>query len=275
KYTDSETPELGHDYVATVVAPTCTAGGYTEHVCSRCGDSYTDTETAALGHDWDDGIVTTEPTETAEGVMTYTCRRCGETKTEPIAKLPVDVTKKFKDVDPSMWSAPAIQYVFDQGLMTGVSEDEFDPEGEMTRGMIITVIWKMEGKPAASGKAPFKDLTEDWYKTAANWGYENGIILGYSDDIYAPGQAVTREQLCAILFRYANFKGKDTSARGNLSGFGDASKVSPYAQNAVSWAVASGIIKGSNDYGKLYLRPADDATREQVAAVLMRYNTMG
>ena len=100
------------------------------------------------------------PEQQAWEHRSLTCRRCGETKTEPIAKLPVDVTKKFKDVDPSMWSAPAIQYVFDQGLMTGVSEDEFDPEGEMTRGMIITVIWKMEGKPAASGKAPFKDLTD-------------------------------------------------------------------------------------------------------------------
>ena len=185
------------------------------------------------------------------------------------------MTEVFKDVEPNSWSTPAIQYVYSNGIMTGISETEFDPEGIMNRGMLITVIWEMEGQPAAAGAAPFKDLTEDYYKVAAAWGHENGIILGYSNTQYGPEDPVTREQLCAILFRYAQFKGRDTSARGDLSKFADASKVEPYAQNAVAWAVGAGLIQGSNDYGKLNLNPKDEATREMVAAVLYRYSTSG
>ncbi|MBQ7475121.1 MAG: S-layer homology domain-containing protein, partial [Clostridia bacterium] len=263
-------PAAGHtEETIPAVPATCTESGLTEgKKCSVCGEILVAQETvAALGHDWDEGVVTTPATYTEEGVLTFTCKRCGEKRTESIPKK-----HKFDDVADTDWFAPYVDYAYENGLMLGVSDNLFDPNGVVTRGMIITIIWRLEGSPT-EGTAPFKDLKEDWYKSAIAWGYKNGIVKGYSDTQYAPDEPVTREQFCAIFFRYTEFKGESTSARGNLSAFPDADKISDYAKESVSWAIGSGLITGDNRNGVKYIDPNGSTTRAQAATILTRYCT--
>ena len=140
----------------------------------------------------------------------------------------------------------------------------------MTRAMLVTVLWRYEGKPEASGH-PFTDVPAgQWYSTAIAWAAENGIVNGTSATEFSPEVPVTREQMVAILFRYANAQKHDTSARADLSAFADADKVSAYAKDAMQWAVSEKIVNGSDSM----LLPQESASRAQVAAILMRYCTL-
>ena len=172
----------------------------------------------------------------------------------------------FKDVGSGAWYFGDVFYAYNNALFSGTSASSFEPEGTMTRGMLVTVLWRMEGSPAAAA-SPFTDAGGSWYSTAVGWAAANGIVKGYSKDVFAPGDTVTREQMAAVLYRYAAFKGVDVSAAKDLSGFADSGSVSDYARTAVSWAAAEGIINGSG--GRLM--PADGASRAQVAAMLHRY----
>ncbi|MGN1307256.1 MAG: S8 family serine peptidase [Faecousia sp.] len=180
-------------------------------------------------------------------------------------EVPVKVS--FVDVPEDAWYADAVDYVARNGLMEGVGNDRFDPEGEMTRAMLVTVLWRYAGKPKASGH-PFTDVPAgQWYSTAIAWAAENGVVNGTSATEFSPEVPVTREQMVAILFRYANSQKLDTGARADLSAFSDADKVSAYAKDAMQWAVEEKIINGSDGM----LLPQESATRAQVAAILMRY----
>jgi len=153
-------------------------------------------------------------------------------------------------------------------LFEGTSGTTFSPETTMTRGMLVTVLWRLDGSPAAAD-AGFADLSQEWYKAAVGWAAANGIVDGYGNGKFGPEDAVTREQTAAILWRYAKYKGRDVSVGEdtNLLSYGDASDISEYAVPAFQWACGAGIIEGSG--GKL--TPADTATRAQVAAVLRRF----
>ena len=275
---ESETRELaalGHDYVETVITPSCVDQGYSLHTCSRCSDSYVDTYVDALGHVWDDGVVSKQPTATENGVKTFTCTRCGETRTEPIPATgdePCDggadcPSGKFVDVNTKEWYHPYVDYAVAHGLFGGTSANTFEPETAMTRAMLVTVLWRYEGEPEA-GKNTFSDVPNgQWYTKAVAWAAENGIVGGVGNNRFDPDGKITREQMATILFRYAQKKGIDTSKRGDLSSFPDANKISVYAKEAIQWAVAEGIINGSD--GKLL--PQGSATRAQVATILMRF----
>ncbi len=178
-----------------------------------------------------------------------------------------DVEKVFTDVSTSAWYRGAAEFAYNAGLMGGVEKDKFAPEGAMTRAMLVAALWRQEGKPKAKGKSPFTDLKQDWYTPAVNWAYEKGIIDGYSKTKFAPDGKLTREQIAAIMYRYAKFKGADVSSRADLSGYSDKAKIHSYAKNAVSWAVAIGIIKGVT---AKKLDPRGNATRAQVATILLR-----
>ena len=178
-----------------------------------------------------------------------------------------DTGMPFTDVKSGDWFCPYVKYVYDNGLFAGTSETTFEPNTAMTRGMFVTVLWAREGKPAAK-ESTFKDLKADWYKTAVNWAAANGIIGGYDAEHFGPDDYVTRQQMAAIMYQYAKYKGYDTEANGSLDPFKDASSVASYAETAMKWAVGHKIIAGTGNG----LEPDGNATRAQVAVVLQAFN---
>ncbi len=178
-----------------------------------------------------------------------------------------DTGMPFADVKSGDWFCPYVKYVYDNGLFAGTSETTFEPNTAMTRGMFVTVLWAREGKPSAKDST-FKDLKADWYKTAVNWAAANGIIGGYDAEHFGPDDYVTRQQMAAIMYQYAKYKGYDTEANGSLDQFKDASSVASYAETAMKWAVGHKIIAGTGNG----LEPDGNATRAQVAVVLQAFN---
>ena len=151
--------------------------------------------------------------------------------------------------------------------MNGVGDGKFDPEGAMTRAMLVTVLWRYEGAPM-EGSNIFSDVPNgQWYTDAVAWAAANGIVGGVGNGRFDPEGNITREQMATILHRYADKKGLDTSKRDDLSGFPDGGNVQSWAKDAMQWVVAEGIINGSE--GKLL--PQGNATRAQVATILMRF----
>jgi uncharacterized repeat protein (TIGR02543 family) len=176
----------------------------------------------------------------------------------------------FTDVSENAWYYGNVAYVYTHGLFSGTTGTVFSPETTMTRGMLVTVLWRMAGKPAAKTASAFKDVRAGSYcADAVAWASKIDVVRGYSSTTFAPGDTVTRQQMAAILYRYAKYKGYDVSAGGesDLSGYGDAEKVSDYAKPALAWAVSTGLVMGSENN----LMPASGATRAQVAAILQRF----
>ena len=180
---------------------------------------------------------------------------------------PQETPMTFTDVPRDIWYTKSVDFAVSRGLMNGVGNGRFDPEGSMTRAMLVTVLWRYEGSPKA-GTNGFSDVQNGkWFTNAIAWASENGIVNGEGNGKFNPDGNVTRQQMAAILFRYAQKKGFDPSRRGKLTDFADHESVSRYAVEPMQWAVAEGILNGSG--GKLLL--GGDATRAQVATVLMRY----
>ena len=177
----------------------------------------------------------------------------------------------FKDVREGKWYTKPIKYVYDNKLMNGMTDTIFEPDSPMTRSMLVTVLWRVEGAPKPGGKTPFTDLKAKWYMDAVAWAYENSIVKGTSEKTFSPNTSITREQIATIFFRYAEFAGRDTSAKADLTAFPDGAKVAKYAKAAMSWAVGEGLITGTKVGDKNYLDPKGNATRAQVATILERY----
>lgn len=182
------------------------------------------------------------------------------------AEEPADLP--FTDVNDDDWFSDVVRYVYEQGLMTGTSDREFSPNLTTTRGMIVSILNRLEGGPTAEA-AGFTDVADgDWYADAVNWAASEGIIAGYEDNTFRPNDPITREQLAAMLMNYAAWKGEDVNARADLSSYNDVASVSSWAAETVQWAVAEGLISGMP--GNL-LEPQGSATRAQVAAILERF----
>ena len=176
---------------------------------------------------------------------------------------------QYSDVPMKEWYYDAVQYAASNGLMNGVGKNQFDPEGSMTRAMLVTVLWRYEGKPMGYQNI-FTDVNAksgSWYIDAVAWAAANGIVGGVGNNKFDPDGNITREQMATILYRYAKKKGIDTGKRGDLSGFPDGGKVESWAKDAMQWTVAEKIIGGSEGY----LLPQGNATRAQVATILMRF----
>ena len=161
-----------------------------------------------------------------------------------------------------------MKYAYDNDFFNGTSWNRFEPESTMTRAMLVSVLYRMDGSPKAEGNSGFDDLTQDWYKDAVLWAKQNGIVSGVSATSFAPSQPVTREQIASILYRYAAYKNYNILGLTDLSGFGDAQSVSAYAVMPMQWAVKEGYISGFP--GKI-LAPCQGATRAQVASILERF----
>ena len=175
----------------------------------------------------------------------------------------------FTDVSEKDWFYSDVMFVYENGLMLGTSKALFSPHGTATRGMMATILWRMEGSPAPKGKNSFTDVESGkWYADAITWTAENGIFAGYGKDKFGPDDPITREQLAAIFYRYADYKGYDLTVKGNLDKFKDADKITDYAKTAMQWAVGSGLMKGKS--GNL-LDPQGTATRAEIAAMLHRF----
>ena len=207
-------------------------------------------------------------TEQADGTYTFTM---------PNGQVSVAVTfveaqpepLPFTDVNETDWFHDAVQYVYDNGLMDGVGGNRFAPNSETTRAQLVTILYRLAGEPEPGGDSGFSDVAAGtWYTDAVAWAAENGIVNGVSETEFAPGKDITREQLATILFRYAEAKGYDVSARADLSAYPDADQIQSYAAESVAWAVAEGLIQGFEDNT---LRPAGNATRAQIATILMRF----
>ncbi len=174
----------------------------------------------------------------------------------------------FTDVASSEWYYEAVQYVYNNELMNGMSATTFEPNSTTTRGMIVTMLYRLENEPTAAS-AGFSDVAEgQWYTDAVNWAAANNIVNGYGDDQFGPTDTITREQMMAILYRYAQYKGYDVTASADLSAYTDATNISSYAVSAMQSAVSEGLINGITD---TTLVPGGSATRAQVAAILMRF----
>ena len=218
------------------------------------GESSNTLAAVSLG---DNGAIACVAGEYAKGA--YTC----STKAGLATAL---IRFPFFDIPDNYWCYGDIAYAYNNELFKGTSENAFSPTVTMTRGMLVTVLWRMEGQPKAE-PASFADTQGIWCSAAVDWAAANGIVKGFDEKTFAPNATITREQMAMILYRYAAYKGVDVSASADITGFADYSSVSLVAQEAMAWANAEGIINGNNNN----LMPRDGATRAQVAAILHRY----
>ena len=175
----------------------------------------------------------------------------------------------FTDISEKDWFYGDVMFVYENGLMLGTSKTLFSPHRTAMRGIMATILWRMEGSPVPKGKNSFTDVEAGkWYADAITWTAENGIFAGYGKDKFCPDDPITREQLAAIFYRYADYKGYDLTVKGDLDKFKDADKITDYAKTAMQWAVGSGLVKGKS--GNL-LDPQGTATRAEIAAMLHRF----
>lgn len=291
---DDVVPALGHDWGewVTSIEPTVSTVGYRYHVCNRDGCGYREGEDIPKlhTHTWDAGVVTQKPTAAEPGVRTYTCTVCGQTRTEAIPATGVPETCNggpacpgyaFRDMPaPSIWSHAGLDYCIDHGYIAGTSATTVTPDGECTRAMIVSILYRVQGEPAKVKDyelkklaAPFDDVERGmWYTDAIWWAKLTGVVSGMSPSTFAPDDPITRAQLAVILYNYTQqFAPESLTETGSLTGFPDADSVPSWARTAMAWAVGNGLISGVGENGVSYLRPDGCATRAQVATILMNY----
>ena len=226
---------------------TCTDSGYERIYCADCGVLLSETVFNALGHNYVNGV----------------CSRCGALDPDSSEHdCPCD---DYNDLSNEQWYHAGVDYALENGLMNGVGGGKFDPNGSLTRAMLVTILYRSENTPDVSGESnPFADVPDgQWYTDAVIWAAKEKIVNGMSETTFAPNESITREQIATILYRYDGA----VKVSGDLDQFSDASDVSTYALDAIVWAVKEGIIGGMN--GKL--SPKDNATRAQIATILYRY----
>lgn len=292
---DDVVPALGHDWGewVTSIEPTVSTVGYRYHVCNRDGCGYREGEDIPKlhTHTWDAGVVTQKPTAAEPGVRTYTCTVCGQTRTEAIPATGVPETCNggpacpgyaFRDMPaPSIWSHAGLDYCIDHGYIAGTSATTVTPDGECTRAMIVSILYRVQGEPAKVNgyelkklAPPFDDVERGcWYTDAIWWAKLTGVVSGMSPSTFAPDDPITRAQLAVILYNYTKqFAPESLTETGSLTGFPDAGSVPSWARTAMAWAVGNGLISGVGENGVSYLRPEGCATRAQVATILMNYD---
>ncbi len=193
---------------------------------------------------------------------------------EPSKPAPASPDTKWKnpfaDIKESDWFYSYVEYVCSKGLFNGTTESTFSPAMPMTRSMLATVLWRMDGTPSHGGKNPFTDLKADWYKDAVLWASENNIASGYGGGLFGPDDNITREQMAVMLYRYSQYKGYDVTAGADLSGYIDAEDIGGWALTAMRWANDRGLITGRSDKE---LAPKAKASRAEIAAILYRFMT--
>lgn len=262
-----------HEHVKENIVPAaCTEDGSKTVVCEDCGETLSTEVIPAKGHSFGDWTVTKEATCFEDGEETRTCSVCEYVETRPIfANSDHCPSKAFTDLDAKAWYHEGVDYALTNGLMNGVGGGKFEPDGQLTRAQLVTVLYRAAGEPDTGKQVnPFTDVADDaWYTKAVIWAANNGIVNGVAKNTFAPDDSITREQIAAMLYRYA---GAEAAKEDKLSAFPDAAKVSDWAKEALNWAVASGLINGVADAnGTASLEPQATATRAQIATILMRW----
>ena len=208
-------------------------------------------------------------TEQADGTYTFTMPS-GQVKVEVTFVESQPEPLPFTDVKEGDWFHDAVRYVYDNGLMDGVGDGQFAPNATTNRAMVVTILYRLAGEPDVSGDVSFTDVEPGlWYTDAVLWAAQKGIVNGISETEFAPSGDLTREQLATVLYRYAESMGYDVSAQADLSGFPDAGDIQDYATEALSWAVAEGLLQGFEDDS---LQPGGTATRAQAASILANFD---
>ena len=255
---------------------TTTNGGTVTKDPSAAKAGETVTLTPAPDEGFDVGTVTVterfgdtvEVTENPDGTYTFTMPN-GQVSVEVTFVEATPEPLPFTDVAEGDWFHDVVRYVYDNGLMDGVGDGQFAPNATTNRAMVVTILYRLAGEPAVSGDVGFTDVAPgQWYTNAVAWAAQKGIVNGISDTEFAPSGDLTREQLATVLYRYAESMGYDVSAQADLSGFPDAGDIQSYATQALSWAVAEGLLQGFEDDS---LQPGGTATRAQIATILMRF----
>lgn len=204
-----------------------------------------------------------------EGKYTFTMPASKVSVKATFKEAEKPVTMPFADVKSGDWFYEDVQYVYSKGMMVGTKEDQFTPHATTTRGMIITILYRLEGEPTVSGLNAFDDVAEgEWYSAAVKWAVKNEIVGGYGNGKFGPEDVITREQMAVILYRYAAFKGQDMTKVADLSKFTDNGEISGYAVPSLGWANAEGLVSGK---GSGILDPLGSATRAEAAAILHRF----
>ncbi len=269
-------PATGHSYTQTVVPPSTTQGGYTIYTCA-CGHSYIGDRQPCLNHIANNGILITPPTETESGEKVYYCVSCGELlRRETLPSAAEHRTQcpsaSFVDVPPYMhWAHEGIDFGIRDSLFQGVGDNRFDPDGVMTRAMLVTVLWRMAGRPTATRPSGFVDVEQGtWYSDAVAWAQEQELVNGIGNGRFDPAGVITREQFASILYRFLASETLAEVPEGNLARFPDANAVSDYAKTPFSWAVHEGYVAGTIIGGYTVLDPQGAVTRAQAATILQR-----
>lgn len=182
----------------------------------------------------------------------------------------------FADAAPTAWYHDGVHYCVEKGLMHGISADKFLPDGSVTRAQLAAILWRLEGNPAPVSTADFSDVADGaWYAGAVRWAADNGVVKGYADGRFHPNDAVTREQMATLLYRFAEYKGYDVSIGGDtdILCFTDGAAIGGYAVPAMRWACGSGLMTGTQRDGGMALAPRDTTTRAQTATLLTRFQS--
>lgn len=237
---------MNHRYVTTEVSATCTEPGTITYSCLHCGARYS-RAIDSLGHSYSLGV----------------CTRCG-------ARQPAH--ERFSDVKRGKWYTPSVEFVVYRDLFSGVSETLFGLKGEMTRAMLVTVLYKLAGTPNVTDENLFEDVkTSAYYLRAVVWASHYGITAGTSPTKFSPKGTVTRQQAVAFLYRFLLNLDPQNTDRADLSTYPDAKKVESYAREAMAWAVQAGVLTGVEEGGVLRLMPRAAATRAEVTVMLTRF----
>ena len=264
---------LGHQSIIwkETKAATCAAEGEASEFCADCGTKLAGVKALMkLEHTAGSWTVTRQPQTYCTGINAILCTECGVVlKSKSIDKLPANdsVLANFSDLISSEWYYPTVQFVLNNNLMNGISETEFAPNSTMTRAMFVTVLGRMAGvKVDNSVKTKFGDVKKNQYYTGyVGWAVNNNIVNGVTDKTFCPNDPITREQICTMIVRYANYSGIALTAKKEAEMFRDADSISKYALNSVFVCQKAGIVKGR---GNRYFAPKEKATRAEVAQIL-------
>jgi len=217
-------------------------------------------------------LPTTTPTTPTTPTTTTPDESITDDTAPPLAPAPLLAEgweNPYSDVVDADWFYDAVRFVTEGGLMNGTGDDKFSPGIAMSRAMLVTVLYRLEGSPAVSGTIPFSDTkSNQWYSNAILWASQNDIVNGYGNGTFGLNHPVTREQAVTILYRYAKAKGLDVNASADLSKFGDMGDISDWALDAMKWAVAAGIVEGRTGNR---VAPGDTSNRAEVATIFKRY----
>lgn len=254
------------DFSRYVTEPTCTEPGVRSHTCGDCGLVwYEDVE--PKGHRIKKGaeiIVIEEPKATKYGLSGGACERCGELATFETSKI-------FYDTQPDWFYSDALDYCYEAGIINGLDEHTFGPTATLNRAQLVTMLYRHAGSPAVEGECTFADVpVGQFYTEAVIWASANGIVNGYEDGSFRPGDVITREQIVTMLYRYVVSLGKDNGERNDLSAFEDLDMLRAYALEPMQWAVANGVINGLSE---TTLGAQESANRAQTVTILYRIIT--